>query len=86
MARPFGTGQLGGEIVRVLDEQGGEVRGIFLLGYRLIGCNDIHWLRVQLQHLVANDVIAIEDHGNGRRKKITLLRTCNGQLRRRVRE
>ena len=71
------------QIVNVLDECGDEVRGIFHLGYRLMGCNDMHWLRMKLRELETENVITIKDNGNGRPKIIKRNRNSPGYPRRR---
>jgi len=72
--RPLGSGQIKSEIIKVLDEQGGKATGIFDLGYRLIGCQNIHWMRLQLIRLESEQEVTIEDHGAGRAK--TIIKRC----------
>ena len=78
-----GIGQTELTILKVLSENGGEVLGVFHLGHRLIGCNDLRWLRTKLQALVTANAITIKDNGNGRPKVIKRNRNSPGYPRRR---
>lgn len=75
------TSQIKIQVVQMLDEYGDEICGVFNLGYRLIGCNNLHWLRMQLRELESENIITIEDRGNGRAKIIKRNRNSPGYAR-----
>jgi len=71
-------------IVLTLD-QCGEVNGVFVLGYRLIGTHNLCWLRDKLNELVNEGAIEIKDNGIGKPKTIRKInRNSPGYPRRRV--